>query len=233
MRRFWSGLILGLVVGGLALGGALIWPQIQNGTKIGSFRPTTSPTTGAATAENFAANVPAAQQVQLTLALSDDTGANQAVNPTDLTSIDITITQAEAILIKPTLTLPGTQLPRTEILNLSQPTIELFSLRGSGSIATLGTTGLAPGQYSGLRLTIGSAKGRRADGHIFDIRLPNNQAIVTIAHPFSWKNGDMIQLVVDLDSFASLSQQQTTYLFRPVIRHVLQNDTILQNATVS
>ncbi len=226
LKSFWVGLLFGMIFGGLALAGAFIWYQRQQGTTINSFRPTNSPTAAAGTATNFAANIPPSQQVHLTVALADNSTVT-GTNPTDLTSVAVTITRAEAVLTVPDLKLPTTILPHDETLNINQPTIELFSLRGSGSVATIGATGLAPGQYSGIRLTIGGAKGRDASGRIFDIRLPNNSVTMTINRPFVWTNAQDVQLVVDLDSFASLSQAQNDYVLTPVVRQILQNDEIV------
>lgn len=225
--RFWVGIFIGLILGGLIVTGGFFWWQYSQKPSISSFRPADAPSSAAGTASNFAANIPANQRVQVSVALTDDVGGALGTNPTDLTSVDITITKAEAVLTQPDLTIPTETLPHTETLDIAQPTIELFSLRGSGSLATIGTTGLASGKYSAIELTIGSAKGRKADGQVVDIRLPNNVVTLIVTRDFSWTGSGDIQVVLDLDSFGSLTQNGADYVFKPVVRQVLQNDEII------
>lgn len=237
MQKLLLGLFTGIILAIITLVALfLVLRSSKEGLPVTNFRPTTTPTGAAGTERNFAAALPEASRLRLTTALADSRREATTVNPTDLTSVEITVGRAEAILTQPlpqgaTSSTTPDSFPRTEILDITQPVIELFSLRGSGSLAEVGTTELAPGNYQRVRLVITSAKGRQPNGRVVDITLPGETVIIETTQPRTWAGSPKeLQLVFDLDTFASLEQRGGEYIFAPVVQQILENDQLVETS---
>lgn len=223
MQKFMIGLGIGLLTGA---GGLILWSNA--GLPVPSNSPETLQTESAGSATNFAADLDTREKIPLTLEVVDQPDDTNATNPTDLVSLEVTLTKAEITLRDSTVSgAASADLPRTEILNLRQPTIDLLSLRGSQLPIQLGLTELAVGTYRDLRLTIGSIKGKTSTGATIDIPVNQDDAIITIPTQFSWNTAETgVTLQINLDSFASLHQAETTYQFTPIVQGVLENGLV-------
>ncbi|MEK7460587.1 MAG: DUF4382 domain-containing protein [Patescibacteria group bacterium] len=226
MKIYLFGLLTGLILAGLILVGL---PFLQP-TLVGRLATSNEPSGSAATANNISQSVPASQRFPLTLAISDNGGQSSVEPATDLTSLSVTFSQT---VIKPTsFTNPTLKIGQNhqEILNLTQPTIELFSLHGSGALTDLATTDLAAGTYQTLELTIGSLRGRTSGGQVVEIPVTTQNSHLKILLNQTWSPTTSIQVVIDFDSLASVSQTAQSYSFVPVIRQVFVNDELVTSS---
>lgn len=214
MRHFGLGLIFGIMLTILASWLFFSWLE----TDLTIATPQTSRTQAAGISQNYANLVPPAQQISVILGLTDSSASSPTPPITDYTSLEITFAKAEALL-------NVSNKNQWEVLNLTQPTVELFSLRGSGSVAELGTTKLAAGAYHTIRLTLLSIKARRPSGQIMDLPLTDTNRTFDINRNFVMPSTDQeIQLVIDLDSLRSLVKENGEDRFQPALQAVIQND---------
>ncbi len=223
MHRFIGGLVIGFV----SLGVVLVIIQLQFAANLppnnlSDSRPKPTVTQAAGTANNLANRVPQNAQITLTLGLSDNARPTTTVPPHDVTSVELTFTTAAIELERSTLSIIPEE-NQLEILDLSQPTVELFSLRGSGTLAELGQTSLAPGIYRNLTLTIGSVSSRRSTGQITDLTLKNDT--LRIPGPFIWTDAADRQLILDLNTWQSFAETDTDkIIFEPHLDQLIEND---------
>ena len=216
MVRFGLGILLGIVLTLLGFVLLSIRPQTQGRSVIDHFQPTTQSTGAAGLSSNYAQTVDAKYRFHLSLALADQAPSTASAS-TDLINLEITIAKLEVHLTDP--------VDHWEILNVSQPTIELFSLHGSSAIADLGSTDLARGGYQAIRLTLSSIKGKRSTGQVVDVTFGEAGPQLELQRTFQWQtSGKDIQLVLDLDTNRSITQQGKDYFFSPKMRRLIQND---------
>lgn len=220
MRNLLFGILIGLILGaGLLIG----LPFVMIPTVISRLPNTQLPTEAAGVSQNSSQKVPAHLRFPITIALADSGGLQTAAT-TDLIGISPTISKVELVptqLASTAVTLPAGQ---REVMNLKEPTIELMSLRGSGALAELGTAELAAGNYQSLVIAFRSLRGRKSDGSVVELPVDVTNQTVTIQLDQVWQPLTPIQLVLDIDTLASLSQSGTEYSFKPVLRRVLVND---------
>ena len=226
MPNYFLGILTGLILAGAILIGL---PFLAQPALIGRLATTNRSGQSAATAANVSWHVPASQRFPLTVAVSDTQTNDPNQSTTDLTSLSVTLSAATLTPTRfadPTVELePNHQ----ETLNLTQPTIELMSLRGSGGLAELANADLAAGTYQSLELTISSLRGRQSSGHIIELPLTPQNSSLRIPLSQSWSPATPVQIVIDLDSLASLTQTATTYSFAPILRQIFINDEPLNN----
>lgn len=220
-------LVIGLCIGILATGTAwflVVRPSEPTSPTIERFPGTTPPTSAAGVNQNFANQLPAKDQIALSLLVSESGGNGQPILASDLISLELTFAKAEAHLIEPASNmLPITTEPvHWEVLELTQPTIELFALRGSGALAELGITQLAPGRYDAVRLSLSGAKGRRANGQVVDLNLSDKNQTLTIERDFRWS--EPTQLILDFDIANAIVKNADGYQLTPKLRRLIQND---------
>lgn len=223
MKIFGIGLIIGVIIGG---GGLILWDRAD--LPLPSTSPTITTTDSAGTAGNLSSSFDPSEQISLIVEIADLPRTDDTDNPTDLTSLEITLTKAEITLIRSSADgAERADLPRAEVLNLRQPTIDLLSLRGSGLGSQLGLTPLVAGTYRDLSLTIGSIKGRTTTGATIDIPITPGATTVTLDQEFDWTTAGTTHTVqIDLDSFDSLHQTETTYQLTPAISQVTEDGLI-------
>lgn len=226
--RFLTGLVLGSLLI-LLIEGLLILRNNQS-PQVTKFSPQTITTSAAGIGVNLATHVEPDERVRFTLAASDSGSTPLSVAPTELTSLEVTIAKAEVLLETPLATV---ELPtdwennQWEVLNITQPTIELFGLRGSGAVTELGMTELAPGTYRTLRLTLQGIKARRANGQMIDVTVDPVDQVLELNREFIWNTpGSYVQLVLDIDGLRSLAIKPDTH-FVPIITRLLQDDQVL------
>lgn len=222
MRGLLFGLCLGLL---LAAGIGIILPRWLDQPLVTRFTPTPTAMEGAGTDANLSNTVPARQRFSLTLAVSDHS-KEEVTTSAGLTSLAVTFERAE---IAPENFRFPTTIPNDqwEVLNLTQPTVELMSLRGSGALAELGQTQLAAGRYGLLRLTIQSLRGRLANGHVIELPVAaTNQTLLIPLHR-DWPAGEDREIILDINTLAGLSTTGSTVAFELKLRGVLDNDGLL------
>lgn len=212
----------------------LIWVIVavvtnrRTGPTIQPFTHAPSTTNIAGSTNNYSARVAANQRFSLTVALADSGSGEVRATTTDLMSAETTIAKLEARLVQPNTT----SVPlddQWELLSLTQPTVELFSLRGSGAVAELGVTELVAGRYDALRLTFASVKGRRSNGQLIETIIDPSDRILELNQTYDWRNPNQdIQLVIDLDTPDSVREIQGTIQFKPSVRSIHQNDRELE-----
>ena len=219
MLRFIFGVLIGLLLaGGIWLSLPLITTPI-----VEHLSPQNVPTQAAATSLNVSQTAPTQERFLLSINLADS-GETPSVVTSDLTSLSVTISRVEITPVSfrdPSLKV---KTNHPEVVNLTQPTVELMSLKGSGALAELGTTSLAAGTYQKIRLTIDSLRGRKSSGQIIELPVtPANQQLDILLDQ-TWSPTTPIQIVIDLDTLSGLSQSGPTFTFKPVIRRLLVND---------
>lgn len=226
MIRIFLGLILGitLTLGGIALLRSVDSVRMPNWLE----KPTPTATTAAGTKQNYSETIDATRQLPLTLALSDRF-QNSQTNRTNLLHLEVTFGKAEVALVQTDGTTGSAASPISwEVLNLRQPTVDLFALRGSTSLAELGTTTLANGTYGTLRLTVISLKGTSTNGDLKPMPLTSANEIIELPLSFTLTAGEPTQLIIDMDTIKGILVEGIGYQFVPVIDQVLINDTILR-----
>ncbi len=226
MRNILIGLLIGLI---LAAGITIYLPKffVPNSSPASQLKPTNTITSGAGTDQNYAHSLSNNQIVSFSLGIADS-ALGTTLTTSDLSSLQITLSKAEAHLVQTNDKLPLPLGGRWEILNLTRPSIELFALRGGGGMAEVGRTNLALGSYDNLKLTISGIKGRDSTGQIIDIPIDQADRVIEIKQSLLWNQiGQDIQLVLDLDSLSSITQSGTNYQFKPIIRRLIQNDQVL------
>lgn len=192
---------------------------------VGEIPPPAPATYSAAgTSNNYAQFVAESQRMTLSLVILDS-GLSKSSLAVDLTSLELTFKEAEITLNSLGKDATTQGLNYREILELSSPTVDIFLLRGEGSLGELGKTELAAGQYASLKLTIDSIKGRRTNGQLMDIEIADGGETIEVNRVFDWgESGAEIQLALDFDSFAAISQDGTKYTFKPEVLRVIEND---------
>lgn len=219
MHKILIGLIFGLVIGA---GGLVIWSNSSRPLTITS--PTPTATEAAGVNNNFSESVNAASKFSLSLEASDRGSNSLSINPTNLVSLEITFAKAE-ITLDSTSAHGQVNPPRTEILNLTQPTIDLFALRGSGLTSQLGISELATGHYHNLKLTINTIKGWLNTGQTIDIPIDEGKKTITINQGFDWTESKIKKpLIIDFDTTAGLHQSSSGYDFAPILRGVTEGN---------
>lgn len=130
---------------------------------------------------------------------------------------------------KPSMT-PGARkdnqaVNKWETLNIGAPqVIDLVQLAKTHSAPSLGLTKLANGRYTEIRLYIAAAKATLADGTKVTLTIPGRANTVRIVEPFVIDSAKKTTLTMDFDAQNSVIKAGDTYLLKPVVAHLLQQN---------
>jgi hypothetical protein len=179
----------------------------------------------------------------LELAITDpaSTPINQtsSLSKTDVKSLVITVAKAEVHLATQTVianqaNISATQsasrtIDRWETLRLenNSPTDLIDLRRKGGAIVNLGTTFLAVGHYTELRIYLSSAILTTNSGEKFTLNLSPNNGIVKVVKPFDVATTSTVKLTTDINAPASVTGSSGNYNFNPVLSRFLVNGSEL------
>lgn len=219
MRKLLLGFMIGALVTGLGTFVTLRIVDSIRRPKIERFEHPTATPDPAGPAGNFSHEVLPDERFSLRINIADS-GADPITNSSAFVRYEAHVAKLEVHLVSAN----GMYLDRWESLNITQPTIELLSLRGGGAVAEIGGANVAAGQYDTIRLTLGAIRGVRPNGQRVEIPHAGSQALL-IGRPFAWQAaGAEHQIVVDLDTLNSVKGDEGSELFTPILRRVLDND---------
>ncbi len=104
-----------------------------------------------------------------------------------------------------------------ETLNIKTPsTIDLVEL-SKGSFAFLGSTKLAAGTYTEVRLYISNASAVLTSGQSVTLDLPGRNNIVRVVKPFNITAGANTTLTMDFDAQNSVINEGGLYILKPIV----------------
>lgn len=200
-------------------------------------------TMGPKTADgNYSKELPNEYQGYLSLNISDLPQIKNSENDKSLqaASLNLTITKAEAHLIR--LFIPGTitdqtagditnnsgrktnqNVNRWETLQLNNDKNNVTELT-DGLNYSLGTSQLAGGKYSEIRIYISKAAAVMSNGQKIEISVPANGNIIRIVRPFNIFAGKTTALNLNFDKQSSLVAAGDRYFLTPVIRNLAVNN---------
>ncbi len=142
---------------------------------------------------------------QLRLRLVDSPGDYEQVNIA-VTRVDVHMADADS-------------LSGWTTINNTPATYDLLDLR-NGANAILGDSTLVAGQYTQIRLLIGSGSTVVVDGVSYPLAIPSGmQTGVKLNHNFTIESGKLYELVLDFDAARSIHETGShQYKLQPVIR---------------
>lgn len=186
---------------------------------------------------NLSVSVTPSQRGKLELVLTDSgqKGAQgqQSIQST-LTSLNITIIKAEARMLflgvpgtkrKPGASTSATQpgpVDQWETLDVQRPlTIDLMQLNKQKTPKVIGTTDLAGGRYSEVRLYISKVTASFQNQNPVDLSIVGNDNIIRIIKPYSILAGKTSRITLDFDAPSSIIKNGNSYLFKAYVGQIL------------
>ncbi|KKQ96532.1 MAG: hypothetical protein A3C27_02215 [Candidatus Levybacteria bacterium RIFCSPHIGHO2_02_FULL_39_36] len=155
-------------------------------------------------------------------------GGRGSQGPRAVISLTLTISKVEvhlAYLGNPqdkTVASPSTD--RWETLNVPNPTtVDLVQLAATGNLSSLGTTALAAGRYTEVRLYVTSASATLEDGTVVTLTIPGNNNIVRVVRTFTIVAGQTKKLTMDFDAQHSVIKTADQYILKPVVAKLIEN----------
>jgi hypothetical protein len=111
------------------------------------------------------------------------------------------------------------------VLNHDSTTYDLIQMQ-NGTFRVIGSTTLAAGTYSQIRLKIGAGSTVVVNGQTFPLTVPSGaQSGLKIQGPFVVSGGQVTDVLIDFDASRSIIQTGNgTYMLKPVI-HVMNGAT--------